>query len=63
MKKHKLTAVLLAATALTAMSVQPALAQGQDDSIKQIERYREMIADGNPAELVEVRGEALWKQK
>jgi len=63
MKKHKLTAVLLAATALTAVSVQPALAQSQDDSIKQIERYREMIAEGNPAELVELRGEALWKQK
>ncbi len=63
MKKYKLTAMLLAATALTTLSVQPAMAQVQDDSIKQIERYREMIADGNPAELVEVRGEALWKQK
>ena len=27
-----------------------------------IARYREMIADGNPAELYEAKGEVLWKQ-
>ncbi len=27
-----------------------------------IAKYREMIADGNPAELYEAKGEALWKQ-
>ncbi len=63
MKKDKLIAVLLAATALTTLSVQPVLAQAQEDSQKQIERYRELLADGNPAELVEARGETLWKQK
>ena len=30
------------------------------DSIAQ---YRAMLADGNPAELFEARGEALWKQR
>lgn len=33
----------------------------RDATIQEIERYREMIADGNPAELYELRGEELWK--
>jgi sulfur-oxidizing protein SoxA len=37
--------------------------QGGDDTVKEIERYREALADGNPAELWEARGEALWKEK
>ena len=28
-----------------------------------IEEYRKMLADGNPAELFEAKGESLWKQK
>jgi hypothetical protein len=35
----------------------------QQDAQKEIERYRQMLADGNPAELLEMRGESLWKQK
>ena len=31
--------------------------------MRQIARYREMIADGNPAELVAGQGEELWKTK
>ncbi len=49
-------AVILAATAL------PAASQSSDDTIKEIERYRAALADGNPAELWEARGEDLWKQ-
>lgn len=30
---------------------------------QEIERYRQMIADGNPAELFEAKGERIWKQK
>lgn len=30
---------------------------------QEIERYRQMIADGNPAELFEAKGEGIWKQK
>ena len=37
----------------------PAAAQTTSDGIA---KYREMIADGNPAELYEAKGEALWKQ-
>lgn len=29
----------------------------------EIERYRQMLGDGNPAELLVMRGENLWKQK
>ena len=35
-------------------------AQSASDSIA---RYREMLADGNPAELWEARGEALWNER
>ncbi|TAG00048.1 MAG: sulfur oxidation c-type cytochrome SoxA [Betaproteobacteria bacterium] len=35
----------------------------QQDAQKEIERYRQLLADGNPAELLEMRGEDLWKQK
>ena len=33
------------------------------DTVKEIEKYREALADGNPAELWEARGEELWKTK
>ena len=35
----------------------------QSDTAKGIERYRELLADGNPAELWEARGEIMWKEK
>ena len=37
-----------------------ALAQGS--TMDEIARYREMLADGNPAELLEAKGEDLWKK-
>ena len=40
----------------------PALAQ-EKTSIQAIEEYREMLQDGNPADLFEAKGEELWKQK
>ena len=48
------------ALALLAATLAPASAQ--QDAQKEIERYRQLLADGNPAELVEMRGEALWKE-
>jgi sulfur-oxidizing protein SoxA len=39
------------------------LAQSKDATIQAIEKYREMLQDGNPAELTVAKGEALWKQK
>src|SRR6185295_16156685 len=38
-----------------------ASAYGQDAS-KEIQRYRQMIAEGSPAELFELEGETLWKK-
>ena len=37
----------------------PAAAQ---DTKKEIQKYREMVAEGSPAELFEVAGEELWKK-
>jgi sulfur-oxidizing protein SoxA len=36
-------------------------AQAQD-SAKEIQRYRQMVAEGSPVELFELEGEALWKK-
>ncbi|CAM8638199.1 L-cysteine S-thiosulfotransferase subunit SoxA [Burkholderiales bacterium] len=38
-------------------------AYAQTDAEKAIDRYRELVADGNPAELWEAKGEDLWKKK
>jgi len=48
----------LGIAALAAMLVGGAQAQSTADEIA---KYREMIADGNPAELFEMEGESLWK--
>ena len=37
-----------------------ALAQGKSTA-EGIAEYRKMLEDGNPAELYEAKGEALWK--
>ncbi|MBP8019043.1 MAG: sulfur oxidation c-type cytochrome SoxA [Hylemonella sp.] len=39
------------------------LAQAQKSATDSIAEYREMLADGNPADLFEAKGEDLWKQK
>lgn len=49
---------LAAAAALLA----PA-AQAQSSTADGIAQYRALLADGNPAELWEAKGEALWKQR
>jgi len=38
-------------------------AQAQQDAQKEIERYRQLLSDGNPSELFEARGAEHWKQK
>jgi sulfur-oxidizing protein SoxA len=49
-------AVFLAAAAA-------AFAQQPSNAVQEIEKYRAALGDGNPAELWEARGEALWKEK
>jgi sulfur-oxidizing protein SoxA len=38
-------------------------ALAQKSAVQSIEEYRTMLADGNPSELFEAKGEDLWKQK
>ena len=40
-----------------------ATALGQGSAVEEIAKYRAALQDGNPAELWEVRGADLWKQK
>jgi len=51
-----LIAAVLASMAAGTVWAQKSTAEG-------IAEYRAMLADGNPAELFEARGENLWKQK
>ena len=55
------TLMALSAVAVALASVAPAHAQ--DAAAEGIAKYREMLQDGNPAELFEMSGEELWKQK
>ena len=47
--------------ALAAALVVAGAAQAQDTA-KEIQRYRQMVAEGSPAELFELAGEELWKK-
>ena len=51
---------MLAAGALV-LSFAPV--QAQNSTTDAIARYRELLQDANPAELVVARGEVLWKEK
>jgi sulfur-oxidizing protein SoxA len=56
----RLAVALLALSAMGAASV----VQAQSKSAaEEIARYRQMLADGNPAELTEAQGEGLWKTR
>ncbi len=60
MRRTNMVRVALAlATAATAAN--GVLAQ-EKTSTQAIEEYREMLQDGNPAELFEAKGEELWKK-
>ncbi|MDD4942889.1 sulfur oxidation c-type cytochrome SoxA [Rhodoferax sp.] len=56
MKKNIFLLVTVGAIAVSAHAQKSAAVQA-------IEEYRAMLADGNPAELFEAKGEDLWKQK
>ncbi|MBC8038187.1 MAG: sulfur oxidation c-type cytochrome SoxA [Rhizobiales bacterium] len=51
-----------AAPAASKAAAKPAAVE-KDATIREIEKYREALGDGNPAELWEARGEDLWKKK
>ncbi len=54
--------IALLAAAIGAAVGAPAL-RAQNSAVDEIAKYRAALQDGNPAELWEVRGEGLWKQK
>ena len=54
--------IALLAAAIGAVVVAPVLL-AQNSTVDEIAKYRAALQDGNPAELWEVRGEGLWKQK
>src|SRR6476469_10993102 len=49
--------------ALAGLAACAAPAQQPRTAVEEIELYRQSLSDGNPAELWEARGEALWKEK
>ena len=51
------------AAALVAAGAHAQQQQQPKSATQSIEEYRAMLADGNPADLFEAKGEALWKQK
>ena len=51
--KRKAVAALAAVSFATAVFAQ--------NAAEEIEKYRQALQDGNPAELWEARGEAMWK--
>jgi sulfur-oxidizing protein SoxA len=61
MKKAMALRQIFVAAAMTAGVI--GVASAQDASADAIAKYREMLADGNPAELFEMKGEELWKTK
>ncbi len=58
--KTTLTGSLLA---LAALCGAVGVSHAQGTAAEGIAKYREMLQDGNPAELFEMKGEELWKQK
>lgn len=61
--RHSLIGATLVAAAVASAVATPTLVQAQAKSAADgIAEYRAMLADGNPAELFEAKGEGLWKQ-
>ena len=51
------------AAAMLGLLASAGSALAQKTSIQAIEEYREMLQDGNPADLFEAKGEELWKTR
>lgn len=51
------------AAAAAFLACAPLPGAAQDKTAEEIEKYRRALAEGNPAELWEARGEVLWKTK
>jgi L-cysteine S-thiosulfotransferase len=60
--KHKTWTMVLAAVWVAGSAVMALAQDAKDSTAAGIAQYREMLADGNPAELWEAAGEELWKK-
>lgn len=60
MKKTKAPVAVLVGTAALALGAGAFAQKSTSDGIAE---YRQMLEDGNPAELYEAKGEELWKKK
>jgi sulfur-oxidizing protein SoxA len=54
--------VIVACAAAGALAIASA-GLAQDKTMQEIQKYREMLQEGNPAELLELRGEELWTRQ
>jgi L-cysteine S-thiosulfotransferase len=54
---------MIVAAAALALAFAPTAVAQQKSAADEIARYRELLQDGNPAELWELRGETLWRTK
>ena len=62
--QHKQQAIFRLPLLLSAALALPmTMVYAQDKSAEEIAKYREALADGNPADLLEMKGESLWKEK
>ena len=59
---HRFTRRSLALCSLAVLASATVSAQQPRTTVEEIERYRQALGDGNPAELWEARGEELWKE-
>jgi sulfur-oxidizing protein SoxA len=57
---HAKTWAILAGAA-TAATLAISTAAQDNKALDEIQRYREMLQEGNPAELLEMKGEELWR--
>jgi sulfur-oxidizing protein SoxA len=55
--------IRVAAFAVAAASICAHAQPSGNSTVQEIEKYRQALGEGNPAELWEARGEDLWKQK
>jgi len=53
----------LTLTAAALLAATPAISLAQKSAADGIAEYRALLADGNPADLFEAKGESLWKTK
>ncbi len=59
---RRLSVALFAALAIGG-GIAPAAVHAQSNTQAELEKYRQMLGDGNPAELLVMRGEGLWKTR